>query len=55
MKLDQKKNSDDTEFGLQEVICLDWEIKGRRVPANFNDLGTLYLLFSVHIQIIHEL
>ena len=32
-----------------------FKIKGRGVLANFYDLGTLDLLFSVQIQIISEL
>ena len=55
MQWDQKKSSDKTEFGLQEVLSLDWEIKGRHVLANLNNLGTLYLLFSVQIYRIQEL
>ena len=49
MQWDPKKNSDYTEFGLQEVLCLVWEITLRCFMANFNDLDTLYLLLSVHI------
>ena len=37
------------------VLCLVWEIKGRRVLANLNNLGTLYLLLSIHVQTICEL
>ena len=55
MQWDQKKNLDLAEFGLQEVLCLVWEIKWRRVMANFYYLGTLYLLLSIHIQIIQNI
>ena len=55
MQLDRKENSDKTEFGLQRVLCFVWEIIGKHVLAYLNNLGTLYLLLSIHIQIIHEL
>ena len=49
------KNSDKTGFGLQRVLCLGKEIKGRCILSNFIDLDTLDVLFSVHTQIIDEL
>ena len=50
----------DEKFGLDRVqitegFCLGNEIKGRCILTNFNDLGTLDHLFSVHIEIIDEL
>ena len=49
------KSSDKTEFGLQRVLCLGKEIKERCITTNFNDFGTIDLLFSEHIQMIDEL
>ena len=48
----------DEKFGLDRVritesLCLGQEIKGRCGLTGFNYFGTLDLLLSVHVQMIH--
>ena len=50
----QMKNSDYTEFGLQRVLWLK-EMHTDQLIKKYNELGTLDLLFSVHIQMIDEI